>query len=132
MDHLSEMSPKSPRPSDKLWAELSQTTSEPTPSPDLSLGLGVAFKTHHIRSSGAQGLRAVTEIRDLGFNGSLLCDSVQDSSFCLEYFLPSCPGGKLLLILQDPDVREAFQISPGILSCMLHKPHAWTARLFLE
>lgn len=39
------------------------------------------------------------------------------------------PGGKLLLILQDPDVREAFQISPVIPSCMLHEPHA---RLFFE
>ena len=64
VDHISEMSPKSPLPSDKLSAELSQTTSEPTPSPDLSLGLGMAFKTRHIRSSGTQSLRAVTEIRE--------------------------------------------------------------------
>lgn len=85
------------------WQELSQTTSEPTPIPDLSLGLGVTFKTHHRRSSGAQGLRAVTEIRDLGFNGSLLCDSGPGTLPSVwNIFSHPAPGGKLLLILPGP------------------------------
>ena len=133
VDHISEMSPKSPLPSDKLSAELSQTTSEPTPSPDLSLGLGMAFKTRHIRSSGAQSLRAVNEIRETWVS-TVPCSVTLDKTVpsVWNIFSHPAPGGKLLLILQDPDVRESFQISPGIPSCMLHEPHAWTARLFLE
>ena len=91
----------------------------------------MAFKTRHTRSGGAQSLRAVTEIRETWV-------SVVPCSVTLDRTVPSVwnsfshpsPRGKLLLILQDPDVREAFQISSGIPSCMLHEPHAWTARLF--
>lgn len=57
---------------------------------------------------------------------SVTLDKVARSVWSIS--LPSCLGGKLLLILQDPEVRchlflEAFQVSPGISPTPLPNTH---------